>query len=158
MVRGVLIQHGSPLKKIRADDIRRLLSTIAELEPLHKRDLDPTIFVQLSNACRDLLQLLDSHSLTARDRARNHYYSLEKNCGKHLARALHPRPPHHSIPFITQPNQDKTFNTSGISISFDNIIHNFTTYRVQSRTPRTFPLATICVITLQKQRYPPLIH
>lgn len=64
VVRGVLIQHGSRLKRIRADDIRRLLSIIAELEPLHKRDLDPLIFIWLSNAHLELL--FDLHSLVAR--------------------------------------------------------------------------------------------
>lgn len=76
VVWGILIQHSFRLKKFIADDIRHLLSTIVELDPHHKRDLDPTIFVKLSNACHDLLQLLDSHSLNARDRARNFHYSL----------------------------------------------------------------------------------
>lgn len=94
------------------------MTTISDLESLHKQTLDPSTFVTLSNSCRDLLQLLDSHSLIARDRARKSYYSIANKCGQHLARVIHPRAPRSPVPFITKSDQTKVFDCRGISTAF----------------------------------------
>lgn len=61
------MQHGSRLKKARSSDITRLLSNINTLESAHKRDSDPATYVELSNARRELLRILDANFLIARD-------------------------------------------------------------------------------------------
>lgn len=119
VIHRILIQHGSWLKKDRTLEITGLLFTIATTEPTHRRDLNPSVYVDLSNAWRDLLQLLDSHALKiARDKARNHHYSLANKCCQHLARALHLHPPHHSIQLIHNTNKQRICNTQGISVAF----------------------------------------
>lgn len=117
VIRGTFIQHGSRLKKARTADISRLLITIHTLELAQKQDPDPAVYVDLSNARREPLHILDAHSLIARDRGRNWHYTLANKCGQHLTMVLHPRL-RRPIPHICTPDQQKISNPQGIAGAF----------------------------------------
>ncbi|KAM3940473.1 uncharacterized protein RB166_000425 [Leptodactylus fuscus] len=91
VLRGVLIQHGSHLKKEHSAWISYRLARIHRLEEEHKRTLAPSTCNELLNAREELCSFLDEAYGRQRDRMRSHFYEFADKCRiRPLARRLHP--------------------------------------------------------------------
>ncbi|KAM4034885.1 uncharacterized protein ACNLHF_021597 [Anomaloglossus baeobatrachus] len=100
VLRGVLIKHGSRLKKERTEEMNGLLQQIHRLELRHKQTLAPTDMADLIQKRAALRDLLDRRYLYQKERMKRFFYEAADKCGRPLARMLHPRAAVSYIPFI----------------------------------------------------------
>lgn len=118
VIRGILIKHGSRIKKERKAETTRLLTDIARLEPLHKRANDTTIRSKLT-ALRTQLNDLYSHKAKAALTSwKKDYYEHGNMCGKILATSLRKQRLRTYVPWITSRVVGKIFHPKDIVNAF----------------------------------------
>uniref|UniRef100_A0A803JHI8 Reverse transcriptase domain-containing protein n=1 Tax=Xenopus tropicalis TaxID=8364 RepID=A0A803JHI8_XENTR len=88
VLRGILIKHGTQIKKDRQKKTTQLIREIGKLEIQHQQNLSLDTYRLLTEKRRELKQLSNSATKYAMTRLRQKYYEYGNKTGKLLARAL----------------------------------------------------------------------
>ncbi|CAN2391919.1 hypothetical protein PRIEUP_LOCUS1961 [Pristimantis euphronides] len=120
VLRGILISHGSRLKKDRSAWFVSLLRHLSVLEDSNKRKPLPQLAGDISETRQELLKVIDQKSLQARTGWRGIFFEYGNKSGRLLARTLHPRPPQATIMAINF--------SKGVIRTTENILEEFRNY------------------------------
>ncbi|CAH2301598.1 Hypothetical predicted protein, partial [Pelobates cultripes] len=91
VIRGILIKHGTRLKKQRTQEIAHLVTQVAQLEAKHKHTLHDATYKQLLETRAKLNSRLQSKIQFQFQLAKKTFYEFGNKSGKLLARALRAR-------------------------------------------------------------------
>lgn len=94
VIRGVLIKHGTRIKRKRMEQLNLLLEELTTLECRHKQDMSPSLEKDLIVKRTQISDLLHFKAKAALQTCRKFAYESGDKCGKFLARTemneLHP--------------------------------------------------------------------
>ena len=125
VIRGVLIKHGSRIKKERTKQLKSLLEELTLLEEKHKQKRSISVERDLARKRIQITDILYFKAKADIQRCRKISYEAGEKCGKLLARTLRDHKARNYIPQITISNNIKVTKPKGFS----------------PRIPKIFPFA-----------------
>lgn len=118
VIRGILIKHGSRLKKEREKQLNYLLTKLQKIEAQHKYASSPMLEQELTTLRTQINDLLRYKAKAALQRCRKIGYDYGDKCGKTLARSIREHRLQSYIPHIMSPNAQKITLPARISEAF----------------------------------------
>ncbi|XP_056403189.1 transmembrane protein 260 isoform X1 [Hyla sarda] len=124
VLRGILISHGSRLKREKAAKLKRLLETLHSLEALHKQTLLESTLRELTKTRHEIRSLLDTSLRQYSQKCASTFYEWGNKPGRQLARALREKRSALFIPSINTSSGSKSFITADILKAFEKYYHD----------------------------------
>lgn len=118
LIRGVLIKHGSRIKKAREAELTKILTDINALEIQHKQKPAISVETGLFNLRRQVTSLLHYRAKAALQFCWKYYYESGEKCGHPLARALQEQCAQSYIPLIVDSEGKKAHTPTQIASTF----------------------------------------
>lgn len=132
-IRGILIKHGSRIKRHRETQVNKLLKNIHDKEAIHKRTLTLDTLSQLTALREQLKPLTLNYAKRQILRCRTHYYDQGDKCGKSLARALRSEYTQSFVPLIKGKGGTHRLRTEDIAAEFRSFYESL--YNISPHSP-----------------------
>ena len=133
VIRGVLIKHGSRIKRKRTEKLNRLLKELAILEGKHKQTWSTNVEKELASKRTEITDLLYYKVKAAMQRCKKAEYESGNKCGKRLARLLREQKLSNYIPHINSPKKHRVTKPNDITKEFQEYYNSL--YNIQSKPP-----------------------
>ncbi|KAM9324469.1 serine/threonine-protein kinase WNK2 [Gastrophryne carolinensis] len=137
VVRGVLIKHGTRLKRERNKQIELLSREIFETETLHKKTLDAALGAKLTRLRESLRDICLTEAKSMAAKCRRFFYEYSNKCGKALARALKAQRARNFISHIRDRGGRDLYLTKDIARAFREFYENLYNLPSNHHAPET---------------------